>query len=239
MELWSGERTTGSTVLLGFALLLLSTMTATSCVSSAESEEREPPAAPAPPPAPRPAPLEDWPPKLGSAYPDVELRDSNGEAVRLSSFRGKVLLIEPIGMNCPACIAFAGGNSDGRGGLDGQPGQNGLESIESYVERYAPGASLNDPDLVFIHMLLYNHKLRAPTEEDARRWAEHFGVSRPNHLVLYGDERFINPASYKMIPGFQLIDRDFILRSDSTGHTPTHNLWKDLLPMLAEELKAG
>jgi len=179
-------------------------MTATSCVSSAESEEREPPAAPAPPPAPRPAPLEDWPPKLGSAYPDVELRDSNG-----------------------------------RGGLGGEPGQNGLESIESYVERYAPGASLNDPDLVFIHMLLYNHKLRAPTEEDARRWAEHFGVSRPDHLVLYGDERFINPASYKMIPGFQLIDRDFILRSDSTGHTPTHNLWKDLLPMLAEELSVG
>ena len=183
--------------------------------------------------------LEDWPPRLDSPYPDIELRDTNGNSVRLSSFKSKVLLIEPIGMGCPACIAFAGGNRDSRGGLDGRPAQGGLESIENYVERYARGASLEDSDLVFIHMLLYNHELKAPTQEDARRWEEHFGVSRRNHLVLYGDERFITPESYEMIPGFQLVDRDFILRSDSTGHAPTHNLWKDLLPTLGEELKKG
>ena len=211
-------------------------MTATSCVNNAESGERDPRVVPQ---TTRMAALEDWPPTLGSPYPDVELRNSSGESVRLSSFKGKVLLIEPIGMNCPACIAYAGGNSDGRGGLDGLPAQGGLESIENYVERYAPGASLSDPDLVFIHMLLYNLQMRAPTQDDARRWEEHFGVSRPNHFVLYGDERFINPASYKMIPGFQLVDRDFTLRADATGHTPTHNLWKDLLPMLGQELRAG
>ncbi len=218
-------------MLPSLVLLLLSTVT--SCVSSAESEERDPGA---PLQTTRMAALQDWPPTLGNPYPDIELRDSSGEPVRLSSFKGKVLLIEPIGMSCPACIAFAGGNSDGRGGLDGRPAQGGLESIENYVERYARGASLRDPDLVFIHMLLYNDQMRAPTQEDARRWEEHFGVSRPNHFVLYADERFINPASYKMIPGFQLVDRDFTLRVDATGHTPTHNLWKDLLPTLGEEL---
>ena len=39
-----------------------------------------------------------WPPKAGETYPDVELRDTSGELVKLSSFQGKVLLIEPIGM---------------------------------------------------------------------------------------------------------------------------------------------
>ena len=75
--------------------------------------------------------------------------------------------------------------------------------------------------------------------EEARRWAEHFGVTRPNHHVLYGDSRFINTGSYNMIPGFQLVDRDFVLRSDSSGHNPKHNLWKELLPMLGRELGAA
>ena len=40
----------------------------------------------------------DWPPAAGETYPDVELMDHRGELVKLSSFKGKVLLIEPIGM---------------------------------------------------------------------------------------------------------------------------------------------
>jgi hypothetical protein len=39
-----------------------------------------------------------WPPTVGETYPDVELRDTSGALIKLSSFRGKVLLIEPIGM---------------------------------------------------------------------------------------------------------------------------------------------
>lgn len=39
-----------------------------------------------------------WPPVEGRPYPELELRDFRGETVKLSSFRGKVLLIEPIGM---------------------------------------------------------------------------------------------------------------------------------------------
>ena len=39
-----------------------------------------------------------WPPVAGEGYPDLELQDFRGESVRLSSFRGKVILVEPIGM---------------------------------------------------------------------------------------------------------------------------------------------
>jgi hypothetical protein len=33
-----------------------------------------------------------------------------------------------------------------------------------------------------------------------------------------------------MIPGFQLIDADFVLRFDASGHHPKHDLWRELLP---------
>jgi cytochrome oxidase Cu insertion factor (SCO1/SenC/PrrC family) len=39
-----------------------------------------------------------WPPVVDETYPDLELTDFRGEVVRLSSFKGRVLLIEPIGM---------------------------------------------------------------------------------------------------------------------------------------------
>ena len=44
------------------------------------------------------SPPEPWPPVVGERYPDLELRDWQGERVQLSSYEGKVLLIEPIGM---------------------------------------------------------------------------------------------------------------------------------------------
>lgn len=39
-----------------------------------------------------------WPPRVGLRYPDLQLRDPDGNEVALSSFAGKILLIEPIGM---------------------------------------------------------------------------------------------------------------------------------------------
>ena len=40
----------------------------------------------------------EWPPEAGQEYPELELRNLDGEQVNLASYRGKVLLIEPIGM---------------------------------------------------------------------------------------------------------------------------------------------
>jgi cytochrome oxidase Cu insertion factor (SCO1/SenC/PrrC family) len=43
-------------------------------------------------------PKVSWPPQLGQPYPDLELVDQTGQKTRLSSFKGKVILIEPVGM---------------------------------------------------------------------------------------------------------------------------------------------
>ena len=39
-----------------------------------------------------------WPPQAGQPYPELALLGLDGETVHLSDYRGKVLLIEPIGM---------------------------------------------------------------------------------------------------------------------------------------------
>ncbi len=39
-----------------------------------------------------------WPPVLGQQYPNLQLSDAQGQPFELASLRGKVLLIEPVGM---------------------------------------------------------------------------------------------------------------------------------------------
>ncbi len=179
------------------------------------------------------APLDfDWPPKLGEPYPDLTLIDQNGRRTALSEFRGKVILVEPIGLPCRACVAFAGGHR--RGPFNGVAPQQDLESIETYAARYG-GVELHDPRIVYVQLLLYNMQMQAPTPAEGRAWATHFGMQRSkNRIVLVGDSDLVGPASRRMIPGFQLIDKDFILRADSTGHQPKDNLYTKLLPMIKQ-----
>lgn len=179
-----------------------------------------------------------WPPRLGEPYPDLELIDQTGQRVRLSSFKGSVLVIEPIGMTCPACQAFSGAHRFGS--FEGVVPQGGLPSIEELFPRYTNGLSLSDDRIVFVQLLLYSMSMGAPSPDDARRWAKHFRMDRSkNFVVLAGTEDLLGPASYNMIPGFQLVDRNFILRADSTGHRPRHNLWTYLLPMVPRLLQEG
>jgi hypothetical protein len=60
-----------------------------------------------------------------------------------------------------------------------------------------------------------------------------------NEIVLVGTDELATRQSFKMVPGFHLIDRDFVLRRDSSGHQPVHNLYDDLLPTMGELLTNG
>ncbi len=178
----------------------------------------------------------DWPPQLNQPYPDLELIDHAGQSVRMSDFKGKVIVVEYVGMTCPACQAFSGAHE--KGAYGNIVPQGGLGSIKDYFPGSTGGLSLEDDRIVFIQMLLYSMSMGAPTPEDAKDWARHFQMDRPkNHLVLAGKEELLGQASYDMIPGFQLIDKQFVLRSDSTGHRPRHNLWRELLPLVPKLLK--
>lgn len=179
-----------------------------------------------------------WPPRLGHAFPDdITYIDQEGESIKLSDFKGSVFLVEYVGMNCPACQAFSGANKKSIGPFENNAVQQGLDSLEKYCPLYAQGISLDDKRFIFIQVLLYDRMMRAPKSNDAKRWAEHFRYKKENlQYVLVPDRDMRSPASYNLIPGFQLIDKNFIVRSDSTGHHPNDNLYLTLLPMLSKLL---
>ena len=111
-----------------------------------------------------------------------------------------------------------------------------MPSMDDAARDYG-GVSLDDDRLVFVHLLLYGFDMKIPSLEDALEWAEHYALDqRDNHVVLVGDARMLSAKTRGMIPGLQLVDRDFVLRYDSTGRNPEHDLWTDLLPSLAAVL---
>lgn len=175
-----------------------------------------------------------WPPRVGEPYPDLKLVDQTGATTRLADFRGKVILVELIGIPCGACQAFAGAHK--KGAFRGAKVQSNLESIHVYARKYGR-FDLNDDRVVFVQILLFNTNLQAPTLAEARAWADHFGMDRSkNRIVLAGSDSLATKQSYNLIPGFHLINRDFVLIRDSSGHHPTHNLYTDLLPAMGKEV---
>jgi hypothetical protein len=171
-----------------------------------------------------------WPPEKNRSYPDLELVDQNGDVTRLSDFRGKVILLEPVGIACEACVAFSGGHE--RGAFDGISPQLDLDSIAQYARDYGR-VRLDDQRIVHVQLILFNKDMEAPTAEEVRAWSDHFGFDRSkNRIVLAGTPRMATKASRDLVPGFQLIDRSFVLRADSTGNEPQDNLYTKLLPLL-------
>ncbi|HMD60418.1 MAG TPA: hypothetical protein VKG78_03255, partial [Opitutaceae bacterium] len=156
--------------------------------------------------------------------------DGGGNLFKLSSLKGKVILLEPVGMTCVGCQALSGGQVCG--GYQGITPQPGLDSFESYLSRFANGLTLDDPSVAYVQVVIYDMNLKAPTVEAVKSWADHFRLSnRANIHVLAGTPEMIGPASFAMIPGIHLIGRDFVLRSEFFGHGGGSDLYRDLLPM--------
>jgi hypothetical protein len=179
-------------------------------------------------------PLRDWPPTVGQFYPNLVLKDQTGQVTAINDFRGKVVLVEVVGLTCRACHAFAGGNEANVGRFRGIEPQRGLDSIEHYARGYAK-LSLDHPDIVFVQLVLYGLDGKSPpSEEDARAWAVHFDMNRNrNQVVLIGDQRFIGPETRSLIPGFHLIDQNGILRAMNSNDPQHDRLHDSLLPKLA------
>ena len=176
----------------------------------------------------------EWPPVKGKPFPDLELINQDGKKIHLTDFKGKVILVEVVGMTCPACNAFSGGRT--RGGYQNAQLQADLFAIETYIPKYA-GVKWNDPRVIFVQILLFGTDMKTPSATDARKWAAHFDFkTEQQEYVFASTDVFLNPANYKasfaMIPGFFLVDKNFVVRSDSTGHRPKDSLYEYLLPMI-------
>ncbi len=173
----------------------------------------------------------NWPPVVDMPYPNLKLVNQDGRMTELASFKGKVILVEPIGMTCAGCNAFA--DSNGVGPFKGASQQQGLPSMKKLISDYGR-VQLPNQDLVVIQLLLYDMKMQPPSLKDAKAWAGHFGLSTyANEYVLVGKKEH---QVYELVPGFQLIDREFRLVSDATGHKPKNDMYRHLFPYLGRLL---
>lgn len=176
----------------------------------------------------------EWPPRVDAKYPDLELSNLQGDKVRLSDYRGKLLIIESIAIPCPACQAFSGGHEVG--GLNGIEPQRGLKSFEEHFEEWT-GRSLENGPVRLIQIIFYGSDGRkSATLEEAQQWAEHFSPALPSDaVVLFADSSLLSSQTRQMIPSFQLVDLNFILRCDA-GNPPREDVFNGLLMKLRTAL---
>ena len=171
--------------------------------------------------------LSNWPPVCGEPFPQFNLFDHAGKQFSFDSLRGKPTVIEFISMTCAGCQAFAGGNEFGPyGGFASQPD---LESFETYFEQYA-GFDLYSGEVNYVVIIVYNDKLQSPTAKDLSDWRKHFRMENHENAQIVSSPKLASGDSFKMIPGFMLLNEDQDLVFDSTGHKPKHNLYTELLP---------
>ena len=108
---------------------------------------------------------------------------------------------------------------------------NAPEDVAASYREFVETRGTTLTDLVLVQVLLYDLTMEAADIEDAAIWAQHFGFDRdPNVYVVVSKADLRGKASFRMIPGVQLVDKGSVLRFDSTGHQPKHNLWTELLP---------
>lgn len=173
-------------------------------------------------------PRTEWTATLDQPYPELTLQDVYGRTIQFSALRGRVVLVEWVGMGCGACQAFSGAGQCGSFG--GGYVQPGLQSLDEYSKKYGRFL-LSDPRLIVLQVLVADVSgKQPPTAEEGRRWAEHFGLhKRPNTAVLIGDERFGGAVAKRLVPGFHLLDRDLVLRASSENGVGV-DLYRELLP---------
>ena len=155
--------------------------------------------------AERLAALGTWPPLRGKPFPDLVLFDQEGKEVKLSSFKGKVILLQWVAATSPGSISQAGGfESDAFQGTPAQPGVWRLD--KELKEAKVP---VDSEGLVWLQVMVYGPREAVPTQADAQAWAKHFKLAeRARTHVLYTDARYQVEATRNMVPGYLVIGPD-------------------------------
>jgi hypothetical protein len=176
-----------------------------------------------------------WPPQVGQPFPDLLLYDQEGRLVRLSSLRGRVLLVELAATCSPASIALAGGHAYGP--FQNVAPQTNLDSMNNYLKQFGPVEA--DPSRwLHVRIVVFNHQLGAPSLADVQQWARHFNLdASEGQFVLAGNQSLCSATDPSWVPGFYLVDSQFTVRAECVGPTPKHNLYTDIIPLLHDLVK--
>lgn len=175
-----------------------------------------------------------WPPVMNKSFPEISLVDSNGQSFKLSDFSGKVIIVEYVDMNSPLSHSYSGAKTKGTYGGTRHTFDESTQSLEDMVVKENAGQlALPHPDIIVLKVVIYNEAGQQAKPEDAQAWAQHFGLTRENNYIVAVPEKDIRGYdTNQLIPGFQLIDKDFLLRVDSSGANPKHSLQFRLVTLI-------
>jgi len=169
-----------------------------------------------------------WPPKIGEKYPDLALLDHKGQQMRMSSFEGKLIIVEPVGIRWPK------EELQGESVKRPRSSWEGIKEFKQYLTRTRQ-ILLPDDNIVYIQIVLFDANLNHPSLRDIQNWVQRYDFRQSRgEYVFITDEDLSGPVSYSLVPGFQLIDKDLILRADSTGENPQDDLFEVLVPLINE-----
>ncbi len=179
-----------------------------------------------------------WPPKMNEPYPDIDLIDQNGQEFKLSSLKGKIVIVEFIDMTSPISQAQSGA------WLVGAYGR--IQEIDKYTETFSdtlrkntePSIILPNNNIMQVKIIVYSEDGKQPSRDDAQNWASHFGYTREEGVIVSVARNDIRDIrTQELVTGFQLIDKNQILRVDSAGPTPKHNLKMTLVPLIPKLMR--
>ncbi|PCJ97280.1 MAG: hypothetical protein COA45_10090 [Zetaproteobacteria bacterium] len=176
-----------------------------------------------------------WPPKMNSVYPELELYDQAGKKFLLSSLSGRVIVLEYIDIASPTSQAQSGSATFGvYYGAKTQEIDKQAQPFSKVISKVTNGAFQLPNDNVYeLKIIIYGADGAAGSRDDAELWAEHFKLNESaNVIVAVPSKDMRSDESQSLIRGFQLLDRNMILRVDSSGIMPKHNLQMTLAPLI-------
>lgn len=181
-----------------------------------------------------------WPPKMNKVYPDIELYDQMGKKFTLSSLEGKVIILEYIDISSPKSQAQSGSATMGAYyGAKTQEIDNQVKTFNDIIEKTTSGAfNLPHDNVLELKIIVYGPAGSAGSRDDAEHWADHFNLEQSgNVIVAVPSKDMRSDETQSLISGFQLIDKNMMLRVDSSGEEPKHNLRMTLAPLVPKLIR--
>ncbi|MBV1889194.1 MAG: hypothetical protein KUG67_03010 [Proteobacteria bacterium] len=84
-----------------------------------------------------------------------------------------------------------------------------------------------------LKIIVYGTDGAAGSRDDAEQWAEHFRLNEEDNIIVAAPSKDMrSDESQSLVRGFQLLDKNMMLRVDSSGVMPKHNLQMTLAPLV-------
>lgn len=178
-----------------------------------------------------------WPPAMNATYPDFDLIDQTGAKFKISDLKGKILLIEWVDMSSPISQAYSNAAESGVFGTVDKIDQFVLPIEKMIAKETSDALILPNDNVQILKIIIQTQNNQQPQQKDAEEWAAFFKYTKDNNVIVAVPVKDMRGKLTDAItPGFQLLDADLMLRVDSAGANPKHNLQMTLVPMLPKLL---